>query len=46
MFMRVCEGGVEMGVVLNGGRSRRFGMKKWPRQGCPFICLLFCLTST
>ena len=43
-FVRVCEGldsGVEMRVVLNGGKSRWFAVESGLRQGCPLSPLLW-----
>ena len=37
-FVKVCEGllsGVEMRVVMNGVKSRWFGVERGLRQGCP-----------
>ena len=44
LFVRVCEGlynGVEMRVVLNGGKPRWFAVERRLRQGHPISPLLF-----
>ena len=39
-FVKVCEGlysGVETRVVMNGAKSRWFGVERGHRQGCPLL---------
>ena len=43
-FVKVCEGlynGMETRVVMNGAKSRWFGVERGLRQGCPLSPLLF-----
>ena len=43
-FVNVCEkldSGMETSVVMNGAKSRWFGVERGLRQGCPLSPLLF-----